>query len=212
VTDPQAAHDSGVATEQVAPAGVTDREDSSSQARSPESEQDVENEPTGARVEPGTPLTASDPRAAHDGGMVAEHTASADVTDHEDSWSQASSPEPERYAGNGIAEPPAESGPRTASLGAEELASVRARWREIQGHFVDEPRSAVQDADALVADLMQRLARMFAAERDQLESGWTSHTDVSTEDLRQGLQRYRSFLERLLAACASADPPPSTGV
>jgi hypothetical protein len=77
---------------------------------------------------------------------------------------------------------------------------VILRWKEIQAQFVDEPRSAVQDADALVADLMQRLARTFAAERAQLESRWASGEDVSTEDLRQGLRRYRSFFERLLAA------------
>jgi hypothetical protein len=80
------------------------------------------------------------------------------------------------------------------------LHGVLSRWKEIQAEFVDEPRSAVQEADALVADLMQRLARMFAAERDQLESRWSSGEGVSTEDLRQGLQRYRSFFERLLAA------------
>jgi hypothetical protein len=61
-------------------------------------------------------------------------------------------------------------------------------------------RRAVQDADALVADLMQRLARMFASERGQLESRWAGGDDVSTEDLRRGLRRYRSFFERLLAA------------
>jgi hypothetical protein len=81
-----------------------------------------------------------------------------------------------------------------------ELQSVCSRWQEIQADFVDEPRAAVQDADELVADLMQRLAQMFATERDQLESRWATGEQVSTEDLRQGLQRYRSFFERLLAA------------
>jgi len=85
-------------------------------------------------------------------------------------------------------------------LADDELQSIQARWKDIQAEFVDEPRSAVQDADALVADLMQRLARMFASEREQLESQWASGNDVSTEDLRRGLRRYRSFFERLLAA------------
>jgi hypothetical protein len=82
----------------------------------------------------------------------------------------------------------------------DELQRILVRWKDIQAEFVDEPRTAVQDADALVADLMQRLARMFASERDQLESRWVSGDDVSTEDLRRGLRRYRSFFERLLAA------------
>ena len=85
-------------------------------------------------------------------------------------------------------------------LEADEMQVVVRRWREIQAEFVDEPRQAVQDADALVADLMQRLARTFASERDQLEARWAGGDGVSTEDLRQGLQRYRSFFERLLAA------------
>jgi len=85
-------------------------------------------------------------------------------------------------------------------LADDELKSILVRWKDIQAEFVDEPRTAVQDADALVADLMQRLAQLFATEREQLESRWASGNDVSTEDLRRGLRRYRSFFERLLAA------------
>jgi hypothetical protein len=82
----------------------------------------------------------------------------------------------------------------------QELQSILAQWKDIQAEFVDEPRKAVQDADALVAELMQRLAQMFASERGQLESRWAGGDNVSTEDLRRGLRRYRSFFERLLAA------------
>ena len=88
---------------------------------------------------------------------------------------------------------------RPAGLGsADDQERFTARWQEIQAGFVDEPRRAVQDADALVVDMMDRLARMLASEREQLESlGETGK--VSTEDLRQGLRRYRSLFERLLA-------------
>jgi hypothetical protein len=88
---------------------------------------------------------------------------------------------------------------RTQLLAPEELQGIAARWRDIQAGFVDEPRRAVMDADALVADLMQRLARMFAAEREELQSRWMSDQAASTEDLRQGLRRYRLFFEHLLA-------------
>ena len=81
-----------------------------------------------------------------------------------------------------------------------ELQSILGQWKDIQAAFVDEPRKAIQDADALVAELMQRLAETFANEREQLESQWAGGADVSTEDLRRGLRRYRSFFERLLAA------------
>lgn len=82
----------------------------------------------------------------------------------------------------------------------EELHSIRGQWKDIQAEFVDEPRKAVQEADALIAELMQRLAQTFASEREELESRWAGGEDVSTEDLRRGLRRYRSFFERLLAA------------
>jgi hypothetical protein len=85
-------------------------------------------------------------------------------------------------------------------LAAEEGASLRQRWDAIQASFVDEPRTSVEQADGLVADVMQRLAAMFNDERVSLESQWERGEDVSTEDLRVALQRYRSFFDRLLAA------------
>jgi hypothetical protein len=76
----------------------------------------------------------------------------------------------------------------------------QGRWESIQVTFVDDPRDAVENADALVAELMQRLADGFAQERERLEGQWSRGEDVSTEDLRVVLQRYRSFFRRLLSA------------
>lgn len=76
---------------------------------------------------------------------------------------------------------------------------LRERWTEVQTGFVDEPRSSVEHADALVADVMRRLAESFATERKTLEGQWSRGDDVSTEDLRVALQRYRSFFDRLLS-------------
>jgi hypothetical protein len=78
--------------------------------------------------------------------------------------------------------------------------SYRERWYELQARFVDEPRDTVQEADTLVAELLQELARGFNEARGRLEEQWSRGDDVSTEDLRLALQRYRSFFERLLAA------------
>jgi hypothetical protein len=75
----------------------------------------------------------------------------------------------------------------------------RHRWRDIQSGFVDEPRSAVEQADALVAQLMQRLAQSFSEQRKNLEKQWEASEKVSTEELRIALTRYRSFFERLLS-------------
>lgn len=82
----------------------------------------------------------------------------------------------------------------------DETDGFTTRWREIQIAFVDEPRESVAKADALVADLMQRLAASFSDERRGLESQWDRGDDVSTEDLRVALMRYRSFFDRLLSA------------
>ena len=94
----------------------------------------------------------------------------------------------------------ADTGARASLLDDSELQNITMRWKDIQAEFVDEPAEAVQEADALVAELMQRLAAMFATERAELETRWAGDSEVSTEDLRQGLRRYRSFFERLLAA------------
>jgi hypothetical protein len=84
-------------------------------------------------------------------------------------------------------------------LPSNELESLRTRWKEIQTAFVDEPRKAVEQADGLVASTMKRLAEVFAQERLGLEQQWDRGDNVSTEDLRVALQRYRSFFDRLLA-------------
>ena len=87
-----------------------------------------------------------------------------------------------------------------APLLSEELSTTfQRRWKEVQTRFVDEPRGAVEDADGLVANLMQQLAEGFAQERERLEAQWGRGEDISTEDLRVALQRYRSFFQRLLS-------------
>jgi hypothetical protein len=80
----------------------------------------------------------------------------------------------------------------------DEMQAFRSRWDRVQTSFVDEPRQAVEQADSLVANVVQRIAEQFSAEREQLEKQWDSGSDVSTEDLRQAMKRYRSFFDRLL--------------
>jgi hypothetical protein len=79
------------------------------------------------------------------------------------------------------------------------LQDFRSRWGAIQTGFVDNPGGAVKQADELVAAVMQRLAEVFAGERANLEQQWAKGDDVSTEDLRVALRRYRSFFDRLLS-------------
>jgi hypothetical protein len=94
----------------------------------------------------------------------------------------------------------ADGAPGDALLANADGEGYQTRWREIQARFVDEPRTAVQDADELVAELMQRMAATFTRERERLETEWERGDEVSTEDLRRAMQHYRSFFNRLLAA------------
>jgi hypothetical protein len=79
-------------------------------------------------------------------------------------------------------------------------AGFRKRWETVQTGFVDEPRRAVEQADALVAEVIKQLVGSFAEERGRLEGQWSQGNEASTEDLRVALQRYRSFFDRLLVA------------
>jgi len=100
-------------------------------------------------------------------------------------------PQPERKADAGPVD-------RLALFPDRDALDFRKRWTDVQTGFVDEPRRAVEQADALVADVMKRLAESFAAERASLEKQWDRGDNVTTEDLRLALQHYRSFFDRLL--------------
>lgn len=104
---------------------------------------------------------------------------------------------------------PPRSGPGGAAVASDfkpeplfperEVTDMRSRWDAIQTGFVDEPRKSVEEADHLVASAIQRLAQVFADERTKLEGQWDRGDNISTEDLRVALQRYRSFFTRLLS-------------
>ena len=102
-----------------------------------------------------------------------------------------------------MARPPAEQAAheseRAMLFRGDEADKLRSEWTEIQGAFVDAPRDAVQRADALVANTMKRIAEVFSGERNNLEQQWDRGDNVTTEDLRVALQRYRAFFDRLLS-------------
>jgi hypothetical protein len=94
---------------------------------------------------------------------------------------------------------PEEEGKISPLFPENETTSFRNRWTQIQTAFVDEPRRTVEQADGLVAEVIKRLADSFASERSKLEDQWGRGDDVSTEDFRVALQRYRAFFDRLLS-------------
>ena len=83
-------------------------------------------------------------------------------------------------------------------LKLDDSEQFRTRWNEVQGKFVDEPRFAVQQADTLVSEVIEKITRMFANEHSLLEGQWNQGNEVSTEELRKALQHYRSFFNRLI--------------
>jgi len=102
------------------------------------------------------------------------------------------------------AQEPVESAPTAGAtdqtlFGDDERSDFHSRWTAVQAAFVDDPRDCVQKADGLVSDVVDRLTAGFASARSGLEEQWSRGEQVSTEDLRLALQRYRDFFERLLA-------------
>lgn len=149
---------------------------------------------------------------------MSEGTHRQEAEEYEAGAAAPAAPRAERsYEGRQEDEPPAPSRDRTdepANTSArdtteadsatplfppDEAQSLRTRWDGIQTEFVDEPRAAVEKADALVGDVMQRLTDGFSSERSRLEREWDRGDRVSTEDLRVALKRYRSFFDRLLS-------------
>ena len=84
-------------------------------------------------------------------------------------------------------------------LARDVTQDLHSQWDRIQAGFVDEPRAAVKQADELVEHAIKRLSESFSEARSTLERQWDRGEDVSTEDLRQALRKYRSFFERLLS-------------
>ena len=147
-----------------------------------------------------TPETARDEGPAPD-GTQSPPASTADIANAgRPSSTEDLTPAPAEPAASPPA-PPASNGPGNRAPLFDEAATgdLRRRWDGIQTGFVDEPRGSVEQADALVAECMQRLADTFARERQGLEQQWSRGDDVSTEDLRVALRRYRSFFDRLLA-------------
>jgi hypothetical protein len=90
-------------------------------------------------------------------------------------------------------------GQRERLFEGDRSTELQRRWTDVQARFVDDPHEAVTSADALVDEVIRDLSALFSDERSKLEAHLGKNEDVSTEDLRVALRRYRSFFERLLS-------------
>jgi hypothetical protein len=150
-------------------------------------------------TEPRDQPSVADDREDRDTSTRYDGTTSAAEPTADAAEPTAGAAEPTAGAAQPTAEP-ARDRDDAPLLREDEGAELSRRWESIQVTFVDDPRRAVEEADGLVAEVMQQLADGFARERENLEGQWTRGEDVSTEDLRVALQRYRSFFQRLLSA------------
>jgi hypothetical protein len=82
---------------------------------------------------------------------------------------------------------------------ADETERLRKYWLDIQRQFVDDPDVAVKGADELVTRVIENIMGNFRDNRASLEKQWRDGDEISTEDLRLTLKRYRSFFDRLLS-------------
>lgn len=153
-------------------------------------------EPTYRQQDEGQQLPTTDLR----GGQSEQPMPTTDPRGEEPEQRLTTSDMASRAGERTEGDPRAGGGENRALFPEADASALRERWRDVQTAFVDEPRRAVEDADSLVADLMQKLAETFANERSSLEAQWDRSGDVSTEEMRVALQRYRSFFDRLLSA------------
>jgi hypothetical protein len=103
------------------------------------------------------------------------------------------------------------------SLSPAARESYERSWKDAQADFVDQPREALANADRLVQEVMrergypvddfeQRAADLSVDHPDVVDNYRSAHTtstrarsgDASTEDMRRGMQHYRSLFDDLL--------------
>lgn len=81
-------------------------------------------------------------------------------------------------------------------FGTEDADSLRSRWIELQGMFVDDPRQAVEQAERLVSKVVQTITDRFDERRKELQTKGSP----DTEELRLVMVRYRTFFGQLLGS------------
>jgi hypothetical protein len=82
-----------------------------------------------------------------------------------------------------------------SSFSEPEMRRVRSQWSKLPTVFLDGPLGTLEDADKRITAVMQRLAEGFANDRSSLEKQLGRGDQLSTEDLRVALNRYRMFFD-----------------
>jgi hypothetical protein len=149
----------------------------------------------------GVDRSGTDPAAAT-GPVATDRTAGDHTARHDGSGSPAgaAATTPAGSGAGAVAQTSQgeDSSGRERLVSTERAESYGSRWDAVKGQFVDEPRKAVADADALVGELLDELQTLFTEQRKGIERSMAAD-ETSTEDMRLALRRYRSFFDRLLS-------------
>lgn len=105
------------------------------------------------------------------------------------------------------------------SLSREEAERFAQSWRTVQGRFVDDPRTAVNEADRLIEDVMRARGYPVEDSEHRLDDLSVEHAAVvnhyrsgrdivvrhgrgeaSTEDLRKAMVHFRALFDELVGA------------
>lgn len=83
-------------------------------------------------------------------------------------------------------------------IAPDQNTDFRARWREIQAEFIEDPQQAAQDADHLVAEITKVFAAQAEEQRNRLTSSWQQDGTHGTEELRLVMRHYRGLVDHML--------------
>lgn len=120
------------------------------------------------------------------------------VGDQADQADQAD--EPVRAPSDGNLAPGAPTDdPMAPTWDAGGVERYRGQWHDLQLRFVDDPYAATSEAAGLVEEAVATMTQRLTAQKTSLD-GWQSASRDDTEVLRVAMQRYRVFLDRLLAS------------
>ena len=109
------------------------------------------------------------------------------------------------------------------AIPADQVERFTSSWKTVQARFVDDPRTAVLEADRLIADVMRARGYPVDDPAKQIDDLSVEHAHViehyragraivtrheqgqaSTEDLRQAMVHFRELFEELVSRAASA--------
>jgi hypothetical protein len=93
-----------------------------------------------------------------------------------------------------------------------------AQWQEIQFRFVDDPRGSVTEAADIVAQVTAKMEaaiqerqraieerqRAIAEQQRSLRGRWGEDSNADTENLRETLRMYKTFLDQLIGSRTSS--------